>query len=290
MSAGTWSGRAVGLTWADYAGGHGFRPSADQRDRRAASALQPSLAAIRERWDLAASLGAQPHVTVLFPFLPPDAWPPDVRRDLAAIAAAQRAFEVRFARVGRFPGASVCLSPGTVGAVHGRSPRRASPASPTYPPYGGAFDAGHPAPDDRGIGGRAARRHRVRGRGQLPFTHRVRRLEVLVEGGDGPLAGRAGVSRSASDRDELAVLAPGDPQAIADLADGRVRPDRARIAGIRLPSPRGDRARARSIAAAQASAERSARTRRTRSIWRRSPSGSIRWSRRRASPRRRGTG
>src|SRR6476619_177251 len=41
------------------------------------------------------------------------------------------------------------------------------------------------------------------------------------------VAGTAiGASRWASDRDELAVLAPGDPQPVADLADRGVGPDR----------------------------------------------------------------
>src|SRR4029077_15953591 len=49
------------------------------------------------------------------------------------------------------------------------------------------------------------------------------------------------------------------------------------IEGRRLSVPRAA-ASSRASAAAQAVWSRSARTRRTRSIWRRSPSGSIRWS------------
>ena len=67
-------------------------------------ALPPGLAAIRERWDLAASLGAQPHVTALFPFAPAADLTDGVRDGLAGIAAAVEPFAVRFERVRRFPG------------------------------------------------------------------------------------------------------------------------------------------------------------------------------------------
>ena len=51
---------------------------------RSRSRSRRGLAAIRDRWDFAAAQGAQPHVTVLFPFLPASALTDDVRAELAA--------------------------------------------------------------------------------------------------------------------------------------------------------------------------------------------------------------
>jgi 2'-5' RNA ligase superfamily protein len=121
--------------------------------------VSDALERARRRWDWAAGVGVPAHVTIIFPFLPVALLTPDVRRSLAAIAAAHEPFEVRFARVGRFPNV-------------------------VYPPYEGAFDVVIPhltlvesvdAPLD-GIAD-AAEHH-------LPFTRRVSSLEVLVEGPD----------------------------------------------------------------------------------------------------------
>jgi 2'-5' RNA ligase len=137
----------------------------------------------RRQWDWAASVGVPAHVTILFPFLPAIGLGRDVRTELVAIAAAHAPFDVRFRRVGRFPGV-VYLAPEPsgpfkrlTGAVVGRFP--------DFPPYGGAHDEVIPhltiaesqdGPLDRiAEGARAA----------LPFGHRVTAIEVIVEGGDG---------------------------------------------------------------------------------------------------------
>ncbi len=100
--------------------------------------LPPGLARLRRRWDLAASLGARSHVTVLYPFLPVAALTPDVRHRLDGIARSVEPFEVRFERVRRFEGV-VWLDPEPA------EPFRSITAAiverwPDHPPYGGIFD------------------------------------------------------------------------------------------------------------------------------------------------------
>ncbi len=101
-------------------------------------AIPPGLARIRERWDFAAAQGAQPHVTVLFPFLPESELTEAVRADLAAVAALVAPFDVRFAHIRRFEGV-VWVEPEPSEPF-----RRLTQAMverwPDYPPYGGVHD------------------------------------------------------------------------------------------------------------------------------------------------------
>ena len=97
---------------------------------------------LRRHWDLTAPMGVPPHVTVLFPFLPPVDLTPDVRRRLAAIARSHEPFEVAFRGVGRFP-TVVYLEPdppvpfeALTAAVARRSPasrRTAGPSTSSCP-------------------------------------------------------------------------------------------------------------------------------------------------------------
>ena len=101
-------------------------------------ALPMAVARVRRQWDLAASLGARPHVTVLFPFLPEAKLTPAVRSALVGIAASAEPFEVRFASVRRFDGV-LWLEPEPA------APFRHLTAAvvarwPDWPPYGGLFD------------------------------------------------------------------------------------------------------------------------------------------------------
>lgn len=147
--------------------------------------IPPVLRRLRRQHDEAAALGVPPHVTVLYPFLPPDRLTPSVRSQLAALAAAHTSFQVRLTAVGRWP---------TVVYL------RAEPADrlvaltmaiaarwPEFPPYGGAHaelvppltvcETDDPARLDvieRGLTGI-----------HLPILAWVDRLEVLSEGDDG---------------------------------------------------------------------------------------------------------
>ncbi len=142
-----------------------------------------ALAQLRTRWDWAAGVGVPAHVTILFPFLLAGRLLPEVRAELATIAAAHDPFDVRFARVGRFPGV-VYLAPEPATPFE-RLTEAVVARYPDFQPYGGAFDVVVPhltitesgdAPLDEIAADAAA---------TLPLGHRVSALDVLVEGGDG---------------------------------------------------------------------------------------------------------
>jgi 2'-5' RNA ligase len=150
--------------------------------------LPPALARIRAGDDVAAAAGAPPHITILYPFLPVAILRPRVRRELAEIAGSIQPFEVRFARVGRFPGAVYLVPEPAAPFAHLTAAIAAR--FPAYPPYEGAFDEIVPhltlvesatVPLDPIA--EAAERH-------LPFTRRVAALELLIESGDGRWHGR----------------------------------------------------------------------------------------------------
>ena len=141
------------------------------------------LARLRTDWDWAARVGVPAHVTILFPFLAAGDLGPVVRRELAAIALAREPFEVRFARVGRFPGV-VYLAP-EPSAPFADLTASVVARYPDFQPYGGAFDEVIPhltvvESDDARLDEIAASVANV-----PPFVHRAASLEVLVEGGDG---------------------------------------------------------------------------------------------------------
>ncbi len=142
-----------------------------------------ALESLRASWDWGASVGVPAHVTVLFPFLPADQLRPEVRRELAALAAAHPPFEVRFERAGRFPGVVyIAPEPATPFA---RLTEAVVAAYPEFPPYGGAYDVVIPhltiaESDEAPLDEIATAATNV-----LPFRRRVSALEVLVEGGEG---------------------------------------------------------------------------------------------------------
>jgi 2'-5' RNA ligase len=150
--------------------------------------LPAALARLRARDDRMASVGVPPHITLLFPFVPVDQLGPAVRRELAAIAATVEPFEVRFARVDRFPGA-VYLVP-EPSAPFVALTTAIVERFPDHPPYDGAFAEIVPhltlvestTLDLDPIAAEA-------GRG-LPFARRVSSMELLVEDGTGRWHGR----------------------------------------------------------------------------------------------------
>lgn len=90
---------------------------------------------LRRRFDPQASLGVPAHVTLLFPFMPPDEVDESVVSRLAGVFAAIAPFSCRFANVRRFPSTAwlapdnpepfVCLT------------QVICTVFPAYPPYGG---------------------------------------------------------------------------------------------------------------------------------------------------------
>jgi 2'-5' RNA ligase len=146
------------------------------------------LARLRAQRDWAASMGVPPHVTILYPFLPAARLAPAIRDVLAEVAAAVEPFDIRFERVGRFPGV-VYLAPepelpfsALTRAVHARFPN--------FPPYEGAFDVVIPhltITESVELDADEAMLVAVatEAAADLPFATRIERLEVLAEGADG---------------------------------------------------------------------------------------------------------
>jgi 2'-5' RNA ligase len=141
------------------------------------------LALLRSRWDPSAGAGVPAHVTVLFPFLPPDRLGTDVRQALALIAAAQAPFDVSFTRVGRFPNV-VYLVPEPSAPIS-RLTESVAARYPDFKPYGGEFAEVIPhltvtESDDAPLDAIA-----TEAAATLPFGHRVSRLEIIVDDGAG---------------------------------------------------------------------------------------------------------
>jgi 2'-5' RNA ligase len=145
--------------------------------------LPRPLATLRRRWDRAALAGAQPHVTILYPFLPAEALDGDVRRALGAIAAAIAPFEVRFERLRRWDDL-VWVEPADPRPFEVLT-REVVTRWPAYPPYGGLFDElivhltvveSPTAPLDA---------VEAATRAALPFSARADRLELWRQDADG---------------------------------------------------------------------------------------------------------
>jgi len=143
-----------------------------------------SIARIRRALDEGATLEVPPHVTILFPFLPPDRLDASIRRELAAIAAAHRPFDVRFMTVGRFPSV-LYLAPDPVGPFVALTEACAE-RFPDFPPYAGAHDEIVPhltvIEGDQASNVDVARQLEA----ALPFSVRVRAIEVITPSEQGP--------------------------------------------------------------------------------------------------------
>ncbi|HUG47618.1 MAG TPA: 2'-5' RNA ligase family protein [Candidatus Limnocylindria bacterium] len=93
---------------------------------------------LRDRMDHAAALGVPAHVTLLFPFVPPDQLDDEGRRKLAGIVAREQAFPFSLARVGRWPDV-VYLAPEPDEPFR-RLTAALAEAFADYPPYEGVHD------------------------------------------------------------------------------------------------------------------------------------------------------
>ena len=144
------------------------------------------LARIRRRWDRAARAGAQPHVTILFPFLPTSELTPAVRAALAEVASTVEPLDVTFRQVRRFDEGVVWIEPEPAAPFH-RLTAAVADRWPDHPPYGGLFDALIPhltiveAEDDGPPLGAIDAAVAV----HLPFRARADRLELWRQDPDG---------------------------------------------------------------------------------------------------------
>lgn len=96
---------------------------------------EPLVQSLREKFDPSAAQGVPAHITILYPFMPPERISGDV---LAAVREALRdmaPFGFRLSRIGRFP-TTVYLAPEPVEPFVELT-RRLVRRFPEYPPYGG---------------------------------------------------------------------------------------------------------------------------------------------------------
>ena len=94
---------------------------------------------LRERFDPVAKLGMPAHVTVLYPFMPPERITDSVVRKVRDLLSSLAAFEFRLARIGRFPSVALYLAPEPARPFIELT-QAVVRAFPEYPPYGGQYD------------------------------------------------------------------------------------------------------------------------------------------------------
>jgi 2'-5' RNA ligase len=92
----------------------------------------------RARWDRAAGWGVPAHVTVLYPFVPPDEIDEAVLSTLAAAVSSVPRFTATWQRTGWFEEEVLWLAPEPEEAFRALTTAVAR-AFPDHPPYGGAF-------------------------------------------------------------------------------------------------------------------------------------------------------
>jgi 2'-5' RNA ligase len=93
---------------------------------------------LRDRMDPSAAQGVPAHVTLIYPFMPPDKLKDDVRRRIEQIIASEPIFPFTLNSVGRWPNV-VYLSPDPAEPFR-RLTDALVEAFPDYPPYEGAHD------------------------------------------------------------------------------------------------------------------------------------------------------
>jgi 2'-5' RNA ligase len=134
-----------------------------------------------------ASRGVPAHVTLLHPFIEPNALDGGVRARLAAVAAQHRAFEYRQTGIREWPAALyVAVAPE---APFVRLQRDLQATFPEWPIYAGRPGDGfrfvpHITVADEGHIGIASARN-ARARGGFPGRRRAHALEVIATGEDG---------------------------------------------------------------------------------------------------------
>lgn len=93
---------------------------------------------LRDRMDPSAAQGVPAHVTLIYPFMPPNRLTDDVRRRIEEIISAEPTFPFRLTSVHRWPNV-VYLAPDPAEPFH-RLTSALAEAFPQYPPYEGAHE------------------------------------------------------------------------------------------------------------------------------------------------------
>ncbi|HEY0951504.1 2'-5' RNA ligase family protein [Nocardioides sp.] len=100
---------------------------------------EPAVGEHRLRLDQAASWGVPAHVTVVFPFVPPEDVDAQVVAALGSALAAQRSFDCAFSTCGWFGEDVLWLAPEPAQRFRDLTAAVVE-RFPGFPPYGGAFD------------------------------------------------------------------------------------------------------------------------------------------------------
>nr|WP_315238663.1 2'-5' RNA ligase family protein [uncultured Albidiferax sp.] len=99
---------------------------------------EPRVAHLRERFHPVARLGVPAHITVLYPFMPPECMDGAVVRRIQEAVSGIAAFPFTLATVGRFP-ATTYLAPEPAAPFIALTQSLAR-AFPDFPPFGGEFE------------------------------------------------------------------------------------------------------------------------------------------------------
>lgn len=100
---------------------------------------EPFIGKFRERFDPPARRNVPAHVTILYPFMPPEDVDDGVIEQLRAVAVSVPCFGFRLADMRRFSVGSLYLAPDP-GTSFSRLTDSVHRAFPDYPPFGGKFD------------------------------------------------------------------------------------------------------------------------------------------------------
>lgn len=102
-----------------------------------APAADPLVASLRMRHDPVAAEGVRPHITILYPFLPPDALDGRILARLHDLFTAYSRFDYAFTAIRRFPNV-IYLAPEPAQPFIALTEAVAS-TFPDYPPYEGQY-------------------------------------------------------------------------------------------------------------------------------------------------------
>ena len=103
------------------------------------AAAEPVVGEFRAAYDRSTAWGVPPHVTVLYPFVPPERLDDGVLERLAAAAGTVPSFDLTFARTDWFGEEVLWLAPEPAGPLKALTAAVCA-AFPDFPPYGGAHD------------------------------------------------------------------------------------------------------------------------------------------------------
>jgi 2'-5' RNA ligase len=98
---------------------------------------EPVVGRWRDRYDMAATTGIPAHITILFPFVPPEQITSEDEAALADVMSSVARFSFRLARVARFDDVVLYLAPEPAESFRSLI-RAVFTRFPTFPPYGGA--------------------------------------------------------------------------------------------------------------------------------------------------------